>query len=287
MCDLACMLFLNRFGVRVLISFLILVIAVALAPSQAYAAPSITIWVNPPAPLANSRVQFVGVISPSLGSSQAVTVTLYQGSSCANAIGSIGPVPTDNTGSSYNTGGIDIGSGFFARVGPGTYSASAHISNPQYSSLCQEFDVFMSLPKTMALSVNPASPSANSTVQFQGTITPGMVSAQMIDVILFPGNICGMSIGVGGFPGMTDSTGSSYNVSVPIGSGSASSVGEGTWSAIALVENGGRSEVWSSCVNFTISGPVPEFPIGLPLLLIVVLIACGLITRRTTRKTPV
>ncbi|MGO9646080.1 MAG: hypothetical protein ACLPY5_15215 [Candidatus Bathyarchaeia archaeon] len=278
------MAFLNRIGARLLVSLVILVIALALAPSRAYAAPFITIWVNPPTPLANSRVQFVGVISPSLGSSQAVTVTLYQGSGCTHAIGSIGPVPADNTGSSYNTGGIDIGSGFFARVGPGTYSASAHISNPQYTSLCQEFDVFLSLPETMALSVNPSSPSANSTVEFQGTITPGMGSAQKIDVILFSGNICGLSMGVGGFPATTDSTGSSYNVSVVIGSGAALSVGAGNWSAIALVENGGRSEVWSSCVNFTISAPVPEFPIGLPVLLIVVLIACGQITRRSTRK---
>lgn len=275
--------YLKIFGIGLLASLVVLVIVGALASSPVYAAQGITIWVNPPNPVGNGDIQFVGWINPSLGSSQQYSIVISKGFGCNDPILTIGPGPTDSTGSTYNTGVMGpLGTGTFSSIGPGEYSAMAQISNPSLSSSCHTFVVFASLPTTVTLTINPANPAGNSTVQFQGTITPAINSAsnRELDVILFPGNICGL-YGVGGFTGTTDSTGSTYSVSVTLGSGRASRVGPGTWSAIVSLAG---TNAWSGCVNFTVSAPVPEFPIGLPILFLFVLIACGQITRRATRR---
>jgi hypothetical protein len=237
-----------------------------------------TIFVNPPTPIANSQIQFVGWIYPSLGSSQQVTVSLSQAPSCTNTILNIAG-NTDSTGSTYIFN-VTLGQGYLSNIIPGNYSAFAHVSNSQLSSLCQDFTVFTSLPTALTLSVNPPNPAANSTVQFQGMITPNLNNTQTIGVILYPGNTCGL-YGIPGIHGNTDNTGSSYNVSENLGSGLLAKVGPGPYSAVAHVLS---TQIWSTCVHFTVSAPVPEFPVNLPALVILTLILSAQIARRTSRK---
>jgi len=265
-----------KVGSRVLVAIAIFLIAVSASNLLVYGAgPYITIYVNPPTPVAGSHIQFVGWIHPSLGSSTPLTVSLSQGAGCTGGLNILGT--TDKTGSIYIFN-VTLGVGYLAAFGPGIYSVKALLSNPQLSSACLEFRIYSTLPETMTLSVSPLNPTANGSIQFRGTISPSLGSTQTVGITVFQGPACGL-YGIPGVQGVTDSTGSSYNVIETLGSGPLSRAGPGSYSVIADIEN---TQIVSTCTHFTVSSPVPEFGGGL--WLVVVLVASGLITRRARRK---
>jgi len=135
---------------------------------------------------------------------------------------------------------------------------------------------------SITLAVNPPNPRYDDLVEFQGTITPKAGTSQEIAVKLYRSSGCNISQYLFTIEGSTESTGSSYSIGMRLGVAYLVYVGPGTWSALAYVSS--SPNIASACVTFIISAAVPEFPVGLPIVLIFTLIASGLITRRFTQK---
>ena len=136
---------------------------------------------------------------------------------------------------------------------------------------------------TITLTLNPPNPIANSNLEFRGTITPSAGSSQEIAVNLYRNSGCNVSQYLQmPIEGYSDSSGSSYSIIVRLGIAYLSYIGPGTYSAYARISN--TPNIASSCVNFTISAPVPEFPVGVPTLAVFVLIVCVIMTRKSSRK---
>jgi hypothetical protein len=134
----------------------------------------------------------------------------------------------------------------------------------------------------ITLKLNPSNPAYGDLVEFQGTISPGTGASQQIAVNLYRGSGCNISQYLFNIEGSTERTGSSFSVYVRLGVAYLVYVGPGTYSAFAYVSS--SPNLSSSCVNFAVSAAVPEFPVGLPILLIFTLIACVLITRGTAQS---
>ena len=134
----------------------------------------------------------------------------------------------------------------------------------------------------ITLTVTPPNPTYGDLVEFQGTITPMAGISQEIAVKLYRSTGCNISQYLFSIEGSTERTGSSFSIGMRLGVAYLVYVGPGTYSAFAYISS--SPNISSSCVNFTISAAVPEFPVGLPVLLIFTLIACGLITRKMTQK---
>src|SRR5208282_1564096 len=134
----------------VILSLLLLTIITTTQTSQGFmtsvsaATTTITLTLNPPNPAVNEEVKFEGTITPSLGSSQQVTITFSQGSGCTaagtEAENTESITHTDSTGGSYSHS-VKLGVATLSRVGPGPHSAKAHIANPSASSNCVNFIV--------------------------------------------------------------------------------------------------------------------------------------------------
>jgi hypothetical protein len=135
---------------------------------------------------------------------------------------------------------------------------------------------------TITLTLNPANPTANNIVQFQGTITPSIGTSQEIVVNLYRNSGCDISHYLFNMEGASDSAGSSYSVDVRLGIAYLSYIGPGNYSVFSYISN--TPSVRSSCVNFTVSEAVPEFPVGPPIFIILALFACGLLLRRSIKK---
>ena len=135
---------------------------------------------------------------------------------------------------------------------------------------------------TIALTLNPPNPAYGDLVEFQGTITPRTGISQEIAVNLYRSSGCNIAQYLFNIEGSTERTGSSFSIAMRLGVAYLVYVGPGTYSAFAYFSS--SPNISSSCVNFTVSAAVPEFHVGLPILLIFMLIACGLITRRATQK---
>jgi len=134
----------------------------------------------------------------------------------------------------------------------------------------------------ITLTLNPPNPAYGDLVEFQGTITPKAGISQEIAVNLYRSSGCNISQYLFNIEGSTERTGSSFSIAMRLGVAYLVYVGPGTYSAFAYISS--SPNISSSCMNFAVFAPVPEFSVGLPILLIFVLIACGLITRRTTQK---
>jgi hypothetical protein len=137
---------------------------------------------------------------------------------------------------------------------------------------------------TIALTVAPPNPTFGDLVEFQGTITPKAGVSQEIAVNLYRSSGCNISQYLFNIEGSTERTGSSFSIAMRLGVAYLVYVGPGTYSAFAYISS--SPNISSNCLNFTVFAPVPEFPVGWPILLIFMLIACGLITRRSTQKKP-
>ncbi len=137
---------------------------------------------------------------------------------------------------------------------------------------------------TITLTLNPPNPTYGDLVEFQGTITPRAGISQEVAVNLYRSSGCNLSQYLFNIEGSTERTGSSFSIGMRLGVAYLVYVGPGTYSAFAYISS--SPNISSSCVSFTVSAAVPEFPVGLPILLIFTLIACGLITRGTTQKRP-
>ncbi len=138
---------------------------------------------------------------------------------------------------------------------------------------------------TITLTLTPPNPTYGDLVEFQGTITPKAGISQEVAVNIYRSSVCNLSQYLFNIEGSTERTGSSFSIGMRLGVAYLVYVGPGTYSAYAYISS--SPNISSSCVSFTVlSASVPEFPIGLPILLIFTLIACGLITRGTTQKRP-
>jgi hypothetical protein len=135
---------------------------------------------------------------------------------------------------------------------------------------------------TINLKLTPSNPAYGDLVEFQGTISPSAGTSQQIAVNLYRGSGCNLSQYLFNVEGSTESTGSSFSVYVRLGVAYLVYVGPGIYSAFAYLSS--SPNISSSCVNFAVSAAVPEFPVGLPVLLIFTLIACVLITRGTAQR---
>jgi hypothetical protein len=135
---------------------------------------------------------------------------------------------------------------------------------------------------TITLTLNPANPTANNIVQFQGTLMPSTGTSQEIVVNLYRNSGCDISHYLFNMEGASDSTGSSYSIDVRLGIAYLSYIGPGNYSAFSYISN--TPNIRSSCVNFTVSEAVPEFSVSPPIFIILALIACGLMLRRSINK---
>jgi hypothetical protein len=135
---------------------------------------------------------------------------------------------------------------------------------------------------TITLTLNPPNPTANNIVQFQGTITPSSDISQEIALNLYRDSGCSISKFLFNIEGASDSTGSSYSIDVRLGIAYLSYIGPGNYSAFSYLSS--TPSIASSCVSFTVSEPVPEFPVGTPILIILALVACALVIRRSNVK---
>jgi hypothetical protein len=135
---------------------------------------------------------------------------------------------------------------------------------------------------TITLTLNPPNPTANNIVQFQGAITPSYGISQEVALNLYRDSGCSISKLLFNIEGASDSTGSSYSIDVRLGIAYLSYIGPGNYSAFSYLSS--TPSIASSCVNFTVSEPVPEFPVGTPISVILVLVACALVIGRGTVK---
>jgi hypothetical protein len=143
---------------------------------------------------------------------------------------------------------------------------------------------------TMTLNVSPNPALPNQAVTFSGQVTPPATSADNIQIEVEPDNPeCLLDIRVvwlavnlapststpstiSTFTGIADSAGY-YSITVPGG------FPAGPYGVIAEDASLG---VLSGCVSFTVAPPIPEYPLGLSVLAIFMIIAYGLVRRRTS-----
>lgn len=138
---------------------------------------------------------------------------------------------------------------------------------------------------TMTLNVSPNPPLPGQTVTFSGQVTPPLTSADNIEVVVSSGGLtCAddirfvpLAVGLtpstfsGSFTGTADSAGH-YSITV------AGGFAAGLYGAIALDESAGLASV---CDPFTVTPNIPEYPFGLAVLAIFMIIAYSVIKRKT------
>jgi len=137
---------------------------------------------------------------------------------------------------------------------------------------------------TITLTVNPPNPAPNSLVEFQGAISPNAGISEQIVLNLYRSSGCNITQYLFNVEGSTERTGSSYSIPIRLGVAYLVYVRSGTYSAFSYVSSTPTTR--SSCVNFTISEPIPEFPTNVPMLLVFTVIAAGILIRKTNSKKP-
>ena len=120
------------------------------------------------------------------------------------------------------------------------------------------------------LIISPSTPLANQPITFSGQATPaGSYGGAGVGVKIYSGSTCSA-------PEISSAVGtadSSAAFSVTLSTGLAA----GSYSAFAIVTNL-VTAADSSCVSFTVSStPIPEYPLGLPILLLLIVIAYAVI----------
>ncbi len=302
-----------RIGAVVFLSIVVLSFGGAVAILPTYATATITLTLNPPNPTYGDLVEFQGTITPKAGISQEVAVNLYRSSGCNisqylfNIEGS-----TERTGSSFSIG-MRLGVAYLVYVGPGTYSAFAYISNsPNISSGCMNFTVSAPVVTSTTSSMTRSSQSVTMTVTVITTVTSLTMSSTESGLSAVTKTYLQISSNSTISNLQFDSQKKLINFTA---SGPSGTIGSTTivfvkslinGVPVVLIDNGhtppisilltNNSTHYSLTVTYphsthsvTIGGSssIPEFPVGLPVLLIFTLIACGLIARSTTRKRPV
>ena len=156
---------------------------------------------------------------------------------------------------------------------------------------------YANVPFSGTFTLNVSSAQPNQPVSFAGEVNPPKSSSpgDSIFVIVFTGfgticpvpgdigfipltvNLAPLGSVVGTFPGTTTGTSGTFTIVVtsgfPAGSYTAQAY-DNTYAA------NGVSAI-SPCVTFTISTVIPEYPYGLAVLAIFMIVGCGVIRRRT------
>jgi hypothetical protein len=146
-------------------------------------------------------------------------------------------------------------------------------------------------PATMTLHISPNPALPGQAVTFSGQVTPPATGADNIEVFVESGAACAApdirvvwlavnlapSITPSGVPTFTGTANSAgfYSITVPGG------FAADTYAVVAQDTSYAAVEVSSACNFLTVAPPIPEYPIGLPILAILMLFGYGLVRRRT------
>lgn len=129
---------------------------------------------------------------------------------------------------------------------------------------------------TMTLNISPNPALPNQPVTFSGQVSPPNGASDSVAVAFYTGAGCVNGNSFNFVPGHADS-GGSYSLTWTGGFSS------GSYSAQAQDENYAPI-VLSPCMAFTVSTAIPEYPFGLAVLAIFMIIAYGVIRRKTITK---
>jgi hypothetical protein len=150
---------------------------------------------------------------------------------------------------------------------------------------------YAGIPTSISLNVSPNPALPNQAVTFSGQVTPAAADSITVFVhsgsLTCPDDIRFVPLAVNlapstltpsnlpiHFTGTADSTGF-YSITVPGG------FAVGLYGVIAVDES---TSIVSNCDPFTVSTVIPEYPFGLAILAIFMVIGYGVIRRRTITK---
>lgn len=148
-------------------------------------------------------------------------------------------------------------------------------------------------PPTMTLNISPNPALPNQPVTFSGKVSPPATSADTIEVLFAPAGTCitvidirfiPLAVGLAPsaltplkFPILTGTADSSgfYSITAPSG------FSAGGYTATAQDTSYAAVIVVSPCDSFAVAPPIPEYPLGVAILALFMVIAYGFVRRRT------